>query len=369
MLWILFLVSALIAYGVTKLSIALSLRRGVLDLPNPRSSHSRPVPRMGGLGILAGFFLSTAGLGVFGLRAGMDAGIFTRDVLLVVIAGAGVAITGLCDDLYHLKPATKFLMQFVLAGLVIVLGARVEILTFPLGGPLALGLFAFPLTLLWLTGFANIFNFMDGINGLAAGTGVVYSGLFFLVAGWQNNPDLAAIAVLLAGSCLGFLFHNFPQARTFMGDTGSLFLGIVFALLVVRLAQRSHNPASLVALVLGTSVYLWDSGFTLLRRLKHGENIFRAHRSHLYQRLVQAGWSHVKVTSLYWFLHTLVGALALTYLWTSESGRLCILVFAALVLSGFTVAVYGLERRRMASKLPGDGKISDSLSQGRPSGQ
>ena len=369
MLGILFLASALVAYAATKLSIVLSLKSGMLDLPNVRSSHSQPVPRMGGVGILAGFFLSLGGLAVLEYLGVIQYEILTRDTRLFVIAGAGMAITGLCDDLYHLRPAMKFLMQFVLAGVVIALGARIEVLQFPLAGSLRLGLFTFPLTLLWLTGFANIFNFMDGINGMAAGTGLVFSGLFFFVAWGEGHQDLAVLALLLAASCLGFLFHNFPQARTFMGDTGSLFLGGAFALFVVRLPQRSNVPGVLIALVLGVSLYLWDSGFTLLRRLRHGENIFQAHRSHLYQRLVQAGLSHAKVTALYLFFHSLLGALALAYLKNSELRRLCILALAALVLAVFTSAVYRLERRQAGAKPAHNVGWPDSPSQERPEGK
>lgn len=369
MLWILFLGSALVAYGVTKLSIALSLKKGMLDLPNVRSSHSQPVPRMGGVGILAGFFLPLGTLAVVGQWGVAADYATTREVLLFVIAGAGMAITGLCDDLYSLNPAAKFLLQFVLAAAVMALGARVEILSLPPGVSLALGLFAYPITLLWLTGFANIFNFMDGINGMAAGTGLVYSGLFFFVAWRQGHSDLAILGALLAGSCLGFLFHNFPHARTFMGDTGSLFLGGVFALFVIRLAQRAGNPDVVIAMVIGVSLYLWDSGFTLLRRLRRRENIFQAHRSHLYQRLVQAGLSHAKVTTLYLFLHSLLGALALTYLGASESGRLSLLALAAVVLAGFTGAVYWLERRQGAPKKVGNGQIPDSPNQERSLGK
>ncbi|MFB3923214.1 MAG: glycosyltransferase family 4 protein [Terriglobia bacterium] len=345
-----FLVSALVAYGVTKLSIVLSLRRGVLDLPNVRSSHSQPMPRMGGVGILAGFYVAVGGLILLGPRAGLESGLLTRETFLFALAGAGMAIIGLCDDLYHLSPPAKFLMQFVLVACLLAFGARVDSLTLPFGKPCTLGFLALPVTMLWLTGFANIFNFMDGINGMAAGTGVVYSGLFFLVARSQGDQDLATLAVVLGGSCLGFLFHNFPVARTFMGDTGSLFLGIVFALFVVRLPQRSSNPASLVALLLGTSIYLWDSGFTLLRRLKARENIFLAHRSHLYQRLVQAGLTHVKVTALYVSLQALMGVFAFIYLSSSDFARLGILVVAGLLLAGLTGFVYWLELRQGAKK-------------------
>ena len=256
-----------------------------------------------------------------------------------------MALTGLIDDLYHLDPGTKFLIQFAIAVSVVALGFHIESVEFPFMRPLALGVLSFPLTILWLTGFSNVYNFMDGIDGLAAGTAAVYGAFFFVIAWLQGDRELAAISVLLSGSCLGFLFHNFPVPRTFMGDSGSLFLGMIFALIVVRLAQHSRNPSSLVALLLICSVYLYDSTFTLFRRLRHGENIFLAHRSHLYQRLVLAGQSHVKVTSLYLLMHVLMGSLAVLYFFSPVLIRWWILGITSIIFLVFTLAVHQIENR------------------------
>lgn len=351
MLWLLFLLSALIAYVVTKVSITLSLRRGVLDMPNVRSSHAQPVPRLGGIGILAALALSLAALGLMRMLGWVEYSVLTRDIARILFAGTGMAATGLYDDFHGMRPATKFLMQFVLAGIVVALGMRIESVAVLNWGPSSLGLLAFPVTVLWLTGFANIFNFMDGINGLAAVTAATYSGFFFLFAWRQGTVELAAAALIVTGSSLGFLPHNLPKATTFMGDTGSLLLGMVLALLVVRLAQTSANPASLIGLLLVCSVYLWDSGFTLLRRVRRGENIFQAHRSHLYQRLFQLGLSHASITGLYLVLHILMGSLGLAYVWSSNTMRAVILVFAGLTLAGFTATVYRLEHRAARVKL------------------
>jgi len=361
MLWFLFLFSALIAYIVTKLSVTISLCRGVLDVPNPRSSHSQPVPRLGGIGILVALALSLAALGLMRMLGWVEYSVFTRDIALILLAGTGMAATGLYDDFHGMTPATKFLVQSVLAGIVVAFGMRIESVAVLNWGPFSLGLLAFPLTILWLTGFANIFNFMDGINGLAAVTGAAYSGFFFVFAWRQGTPELAATAVVVTGSCLGFLPHNLPRARTFMGDTGSLLLGIVLALLVVQLAQKSPNPASLIGLLLVCAVYLWDSGFTLLRRVRRDENIFQAHRSHLYQRLAQLGLSHASITGLYLLLHILMGSLGLAYVWSSNVMRAGILALAGLVLVGFTMSVYWLERRAARVKLEAGGTTLGSM--------
>jgi UDP-GlcNAc:undecaprenyl-phosphate GlcNAc-1-phosphate transferase len=350
MLGILFILSALVAYIVTRLTIRLSVRRGVLDLPNERSSHSQPVPRLGGIGILAALVLSLAVCALMSATGWAGKAVFTRDVSLMLAAGVGMALTGLYDDFHRMAPATKFLMQLALAGIIVALGTRLESVTILNWGPFSLGALAIPLTILWLTGFANIFNFMDGINGLAAVTAAVYSGFFAVFGAWQGRPDLAVASLVVVGGCLGFLPYNVPRARTFMGDTGSLLLGIVLALLVVQLVQHSPNPASLIGLLLVCSVYLWDSGYTLLRRLGRGENIFRAHRSHLYQRLARLGLSHVRITLLYLFLHLLMGSLGLAYVSYAGVMRPVILAIAGLVLVGFTASVYWLEHRATGSK-------------------
>jgi len=340
---------------VTKVSITFSLRRGVLDVPNVRSSHAQPVPRLGGIGILAALILSLAVLALMRGLGSVGYPVSTRDVSLLLLVGIGMAVMGLYDDFHGMTPATKFLMQLVLAGIVVALGMRIESVAILKWGPFSLGILAFPVTVLWLTGFANIFNFMDGINGLAAVTAATYSAFLFVFAWRQGSVELAAMAAIVTGSSLGFLPHNLPKAKTFMGDTGSLLLGMVLALLVVRLAQTSANPASLIGLVLVCSVYLWDSGFTLLRRLRRGENIFQAHRSHLYQRLVQLGLSHASITGMYLLLHLLMGSLGLAYVRCTNAMRAVILVFAGVTLAGFTASVYWLEHRAARAKLEASG--------------
>jgi UDP-N-acetylmuramyl pentapeptide phosphotransferase/UDP-N-acetylglucosamine-1-phosphate transferase len=345
MLWVIGVFSALVAYAVTRLSISLSLRGGVMDVPNVRSSHSLPVPRLGGIGILIAAVLSVALLAGLKKLDLVDYSVVTREVLVLLGAGLAMALTGLCDDLYGLRVGPKFLLQFAISGTVVAFGYRIESVELAGWGPLALGLAAVPVSVLWLTGFANIFNFMDGINGLSALTAAAHFLFFFVFAQSLGVPELAALAWVFAGGCIGFLPHNFPSARTFMGDTGSLLLGITIAFYVIRLAQRSPEPAFLVALLLVCSVYLWDGGFTLVRRLRCGENIFRAHRGHLYQRLVRLGQSHARITLLYFALHLLMGCLAVVFMRSGDTLRVGILGLAILTLVTFTVSVHRLERR------------------------
>jgi UDP-N-acetylmuramyl pentapeptide phosphotransferase/UDP-N-acetylglucosamine-1-phosphate transferase len=210
-------------------------------------------------------------------------------------------------------------------------------------GTIHLGWAAVPLTLLWLTGFPNYFNFMDGINGMAGGTGAVYGGFLAAIAAMEGKPELAILGLLLAGSALGFLFHNFPTARTFMGDTGSLFLGLGVAMLAVMIKGDPMVPLILC------SVFLYDCTTTIARRLKRGENIFRAHRSHHYQRLVQSGWSHARVSGLYFAMHFVAGGLAVAYLRGGDAVRWGVLGAVALMLAGLTGLAWAKAPKNMVA--------------------
>jgi UDP-N-acetylmuramyl pentapeptide phosphotransferase/UDP-N-acetylglucosamine-1-phosphate transferase len=266
-------------------------RRHMLDIPNERSSHTRPTPRGGGLAIvlvvLAGWLVA--------LRLYSDA---PAQAGLIYAAGAGlIAAVSWLDDLRSLPNRIRFGAH--------ILGAILAIWAFgywtdfavPLVGSIHLGLLGLPITFIWIVGLTNAYNFMDGIDGIAGGQAVV-AGSGWAVVGWLTAQPLVGImGVLLAAASLGFLGQNWPPARIFMGDVSSAFLGYTFAVLAVAAAR--HDSRLAMVGVLFVWPFVFDTAFTLVRRLSHGENIFVAHRSHLYQRLVIAGCSHRFVTLLY----------------------------------------------------------------------
>lgn len=273
-----------------------ALRRSLLDHPNERSLHSAPTPRGGGLAIavftLAGIVGATL-LGGLPARAGVG------------MAGAGllVALVGWADDV---RPRSAALRAGVHAL------AAVWFLAW-IGGVEAIHLGGRPLRLGWLGNlFAlgaivwsiNLYNFMDGIDGLAGGQAVVAGGAgVLLLAGSANG--LAVPCALVAGASLGFLWWNWAPARIFMGDVGSGLLGFLFAAIAL-LADRDDGPGLLIWLMTG-GVFLGDATLTLVRRMLRGERWYAAHKSHAYQRAVQSGWSHQQVTAAALLL-SMVGA-------------------------------------------------------------
>jgi UDP-N-acetylmuramyl pentapeptide phosphotransferase/UDP-N-acetylglucosamine-1-phosphate transferase len=165
-------------------------------------------------------------------------------------------------------------------------------------GALRFGAAAWPLTLLWIIGLTNAFNFMDGIDGIAGITAVAAAGAIAAAAAALGAGSVAVTAAALAGGSLGFLTSNWQPARIFMGDVGSAFCGFMLAVLPLTL-PADCVPVVLPVAALAAWPFIFDASFTILRRLRRGENIFQAHRSHLYQRLVIAGWSHRHVACLY----------------------------------------------------------------------
>jgi UDP-N-acetylmuramyl pentapeptide phosphotransferase/UDP-N-acetylglucosamine-1-phosphate transferase len=200
-------------------------------------------------------------------------------------------------------------------------------------GRFDLGIAAWPLTLLWIVGMTNAFNFMDGIDGIAGITAAAAGGGLAAAAGLLRVEPVALVSLAFAAASVGFLACNWPPARIFMGDVGSAFCGFMIA--VLPLAGGPEAAASLVPIVAVTMwPFIFDTAYTLCRRLARGENVFRAHRSHLYQRLVITGWSHRAVSTLYGGLSAMAAVLAVAPLAGLCSAATATNLAAATVLVG-----------------------------------
>jgi UDP-N-acetylmuramyl pentapeptide phosphotransferase/UDP-N-acetylglucosamine-1-phosphate transferase len=333
-----FFLAAAISYLVTHWLVRAPRRWQAIDVPNGRSSHHRPTPRSGGIGIVTACILTLPWLWIMVASevAALKFGAAVAGYLVI-------AAVGLIDDLRAIGPLTKYLGQLGAAIIAVWCGVLLTGLTLPFGLTLSFGSFSFALTILWLTGFSNIFNFMDGIDGLAGGAGVIYSLALAGVCFGTGHRLLGAGSLVVAASCLGFLAHNFPPAKIFMGDVGSLFIGYVLAAFAVAAATSGEQPAPFIALLLIFSTFIYDATFTLLRRLRRGERLIEAHRSHLYQRLVIAGQSHRRVTLTYYGLGALLGAGGLLYTFSGDWARFVILTLSGAILFAFTVYVYRVE--------------------------
>jgi Fuc2NAc and GlcNAc transferase len=287
-----FIAVALISALFVAMLVRLAWRWRILDIPNQRSSHSIPTPRGGGLAIV---LLTLTGWGCYAFWGGT---VPMAMVNLYTAAAALIALTGWIDDLRSLPNLFRLSVHLAATLLLLLCGGIAwRSLELPFIGDLALGFWGVPLAALWIIGLTNAYNFMDGIDAIAGIQALIAGFGWYLLGTLSGQPAYAMLGTLIAAGSAGFLWWNRPPARIFMGDVGSAFLGFTFAALAVIAAQTDTR------LALGGVILVWpfvfDSIFTLLRRLCKGENIFQAHRSHLYQRLVQKGWTHAQVSSLY----------------------------------------------------------------------
>jgi UDP-N-acetylmuramyl pentapeptide phosphotransferase/UDP-N-acetylglucosamine-1-phosphate transferase len=325
-------------------------KRQLLDHPNERSSHAVPTPRGGGLGIV-----------VLVLAAGLwsaSEAVWNRS-LIYVFGGAMIAWLGWRDDLHALSPRIRFAVQGLVAALSIFGLGYFKVVTIPMFGELQLGLVGIIITFLWIIGLTNAYNFMDGIDGMAGGV-ALSAGL-----GWMwlalsiHNPFVFWVALAITAGSLGFLGHNWSPAKIFMGDVGSTFLGYSFA--VLPLIASTHGGD---ALLLGT-LLMWtiimDAGITFLGRLIKRENVFAAHRSHLYQRLVSAGHQHKTISSLYILLTLLAGILS--YEWSQGHQIAPPLIFFGLPLIWFILSMYARRLRLRSTPLKSQQITSSSEKQ------
>jgi UDP-GlcNAc:undecaprenyl-phosphate GlcNAc-1-phosphate transferase len=287
----------------------------LVDVPNARSSHKQPTPRGGGVGILGAF-----AIGLLGLH--LVTGALSAPALLAfAVAAAIMGLAGLADDIWGMNFTAKLAAQ-VIASLVVMAGGLViPTLYVPGFGPVELGSFGYALTLLWLVGLTNAFNFMDGLDGLAGGVTVIAGGFLCLLAALLDAPAVLVLSGLMTAASLGFLIFNFPPARIFMGDVGSQFLGFAFAALGAMLALRDGTGTLVLIVPVLLFSFLFDTIFTAARRWRSGENLTAAHRTHLYQLLNQFGLSHRLVAAAHYFMALVQGLVALWLVGAEPSER------------------------------------------------
>jgi UDP-N-acetylmuramyl pentapeptide phosphotransferase/UDP-N-acetylglucosamine-1-phosphate transferase len=321
-----------VAFVVALVGGALYLQwapRRALDIPNERSSHTHPTPRGGGVVIVAGFL---AGLGVW-LATG---GALSPRALGWLAGALLVAGVSFVDDLRPLPALPRLITHLVGAAILTLAGVQ--------GRDLSI-LVALPLAFVYVIALTNVYNFMDGVDGLAT-TQAIVAGAALGIAGLiATNPLTAVGGTLLMASALGFWRYNLPPARLFMGDVGSTFLGFSFAglPLLASIGVGGNRLPIEFGLVL-LAPFLFDSLVTLARRVLKGDRWYAAHRSHYYQRLVSCGLSHGQVTGLYAALAIVAAGAAVASLNATEPVRQVLALLAYAPMLGVVALVWRLER-------------------------
>jgi UDP-GlcNAc:undecaprenyl-phosphate GlcNAc-1-phosphate transferase len=287
--------SFLASYGFTPLTRKLALHLNIVDQPSQRKIHREPIPLLGGVAIYGAFMLAVL--------------LFTPDQYLVefgaVLAGSlWLAVVGYIDDRQGMNPRIKMSAQIIAGVVVMAAGIRVRLFD--------LHVLNYLLTLFWIVGITNAINLMDNMDGLAAGFTTIAAGTFCVLAASQELILVASLSAALCGATLGFLRYNFNPATTFMGDTGSLVIGFVLAVLGIKLnfpAQTKLVTWSIPLMVLAIPIF--DTTLVTFTRLREKRPITQGGKDHTSHRLVKMGFSHRKAVVILYGAGVILGSIAL----------------------------------------------------------
>ncbi len=329
-----------VSYGTTRALIPL-LTKHLLDRPNTRSSHTVPTPRSGGLGIVAGIGVALL------VSYALD---FHLPRWQIIAGAAAMAAVGLADDRFRLSVKVRLPVQLAAAALVVYPATRLS--HFPLPTPLDFGLelSAVPLSILWIVGMTNLYNFLDGIDGYAAVQGII-GGLALFAVG--SSGPLGSVGIAIAGASAGFLILNWRPAKIFMGDVGSSTIGFLFAALPFQV-EGGEQADAILLVALALWFFFSDGFYTFLGRLLGRHRVWEAHRTHLYQRLVISGLAHDYVVIWFGSVGALLTALAVVAISRpfSTIGLWAVIVVALCLFTALIVVVRVRESRSSESTSP-----------------
>ncbi|WCJ59753.1 MraY family glycosyltransferase [Fontisphaera persica] len=334
-----------LALVLTPLIRRLALRANVLDHPGTRKIHHRPIPLLGGLAIALAMWLPITALWLYDNRVAAFLRAREGMVLQILLSGLAMLLLGVYDDLRGLNARKKLMAQLPVALVLVISGVGFESITIPSLGSVPLGWAGPVLTLLWLVGITNAINLVDGIDGLASGVAFFAATTIAVISIYNDNVVGAVIMTALAGACLGFLPYNFNPARIFLGDTGSLFLGMTLAVSSLLTSQKGTLAASLLIPVLVLGFPVIDTLLAMVRRAVRGKSMFSGDAGHIHHRLLARGLSHRQASLIIYAFCLLCGLVALVTVMENSMGMafgfaaLFVVLFAGLRALGYWKAL------------------------------
>ena len=307
-----FVIAFIFTFATTPLVRRFAYKIGAVDVPrDKRRVHKRPTPRIGGLAIIFGFLVAIISFN--------DS--WTKELVSILIGVGILGVLGIIDDCKELDAKLKFVVQIVAALVVVIFGdIRISVMSNPnvfSENPYII----FPqwlsitVTVLWIVFMTNAVNFIDGLDGLAAGVSAIMSMSLVFIAITYHEYEIALLGIALMGACFGFLPFNFNPAKIFMGDTGSMFLGYMLSVLSVQGMFKSYAVISFAVPIIMLGLPLFDALFAMLRRLLTGKNPMSADRGHLHHRLYDMGFSQKQTVFI---LYAISGVLGITSILLAE---------------------------------------------------
>ncbi len=308
-------VSALaISYVATPWVRRLAIRLNVMVHPGGRRVHAKPMPLWGGIAIFAGFTIAVAVIA----RLSPQYAEFRTPILGVLVSSSIIVVVGLLDDMREFSAIIQVLGIVLAAFVLTMFGIKIQFLSNPFtkSDMIFLGpVFSVFVTVIWVFMLTKTMDFMDGLDGLAAGVGAISSGILAIMAFYAVQPYVALMAAALSGACIGFLRFNFNPAKIFMGTGGSQFIGFVLAVIAIIGAFKVAATMAIVLPILVFGVPIFDGLFVIMKRFKDKRPLHIADKSHLHHRLLDKGLSHKQVVIVIYVMCATVGGAALIWFW------------------------------------------------------
>ncbi len=328
----------------------------VVDHPGVRKIHHDAIPRIGGLPIIAGVLAMMLGMLLLDNDIGRLLRGLSPEIPLLLVTSGFMFIVGLVDDVRGISARVKFSAQLLAAAVLCAFGIRIDSISFG-GLTIEFGLWAWPITMLWIVGITNAVNLIDGLDGLAAGIGAIACGAITVFAIYTSQVVMAVLMLTLLGSLTGFLLFNFNPAKIFLGDCGTLFVGFFIASASVMCATKSVALAGLGLPVLALGLPIFDTLFSMFRRVLARRSVFAPDKDHIHHRLLTRGVSH-RTAVIIMYLITLLAAGMGMLMMVLRDGSAAI-VFAVVLVFILTayIVVGGMNLRAGLDALRSDIKI------------
>ncbi|HOE91466.1 MAG TPA: MraY family glycosyltransferase [Candidatus Cloacimonadota bacterium] len=320
----------ILSFILIPLNIKFSHKVGFVSIPNNRSVHSKVMPSSGGLSFAIPIILAEILLILI-----VQDPFLKKNLIGLVIGSSLILFLGIIDDKYNLNAKAKLICQLSIAIIMFFLGFRIEQITNPFGASISIQYLSFPITLLWYLIIMNAMNLIDGLDGLASGITIICCFVLAIAGFYYNNQTVLLTSLFLASGCVSFLYYNFPPAKIFMGDCGSLFIGFQFASISILGTYQLKGLTTITLLIPVTVLFvpLLDTVTSIYRRLRNKQNIFQADRMHIHHRMLNTGLSVKAVLYISWFVTVLFAFLALGYILVNRQIMLIILLSLS-ILSG-----------------------------------
>ena len=314
------LTALVVSFLMTPVVKSFAYKVGAIDVPkDERRMHHKPIPRLGGLAIFAGFMASILLFVDIRLNPQMQS---------ILLGAVIIVILGVLDDIITLHAGLKFVVQILAAVLVVLHGCRIEHFV---GLHLADWL-SYPVSVVWIVAITNAVNFIDGLDGLAAGVSAISAGAMLVVALLVGDFMSAVMLAAIVGACVGFIPYNFNPAKIFMGDTGSTFLGFMLSTISIYGLFKMYAIISFAVPFLVLGLPIFDICFAVVRRVSHGQSPMHADRGHVHHRLIDMGFSQKQAVAISYMLSAILGMAAVVL--TNDGETQALIFLAAVVVVG-----------------------------------